>query len=180
MDIDKFLLGVAVACLGFALYVKEPIVKEVTIVPAVEAQALVANDTTPQIKDKHCLAVMVYGEARGESFYGKAAVAWTALNRYDTLPYNDICAVVLAKSQYVALSKPNLAYSAKSLKPPTDSPEWRESQKVAELAYDNIIPDPTKGATHFVNPRKLKHTPKWVRTFKLTTRIDNHTFYRHG
>ena len=32
-------------------------------------------------KEAHCLAVMVYGESRGESELGQVAVAFTAVNR---------------------------------------------------------------------------------------------------
>jgi len=135
-------------------------------------------------KEKQCLAAMVFGEARGESFYGKVGVAYTAINRYETGRYLTMCAVVLDTHQYTSFSvRPNLVGVATDpdrkpkIKNKIEEEAWEESKLVAELVYDDIIPDPTKGATHFLAPKKLKKLPKWARVYTKTAQIENHTFY---
>lgn len=135
-------------------------------------------------KEKQCLAAMIFGEARGESFYGKVGVAYTAINRYETGRYLTMCAVVLDTHQYTSFSvRPNLVRVATNpekrpiLRNYLEEEAWTESKLVAELVYDDIIPDPTKGATHFLAPKKLKTLPKWARVYTKTIQIENHTFY---
>lgn len=130
-------------------------------------------------KDKHCLAVMIYGEAKGESFYGKAGVAWTAINRFNSYYYNSICDVVLNPDQYHAFQSKDLVQAASigSIPKKANKAKWEESLRVAELAYDDIIPDPTYGAKYFLNPAKIKKTPRWVFKLKRKVVIGNHHFY---
>lgn len=166
---DNFILGVGVLSLLFGFAVKEPAKAAETVLTPVE---------NFDAKDQHCLAVMIYGEARGENFYGKSAVAWTAVNRLDRMPYNGLCHVVLS-GQYHALKKHDYRVAATTGKAPRkyNTVAWEESQKVAKLVYQDTIPDPTKGATHFVNPKKLKHRPQWTRKLKKTVVIESHEFY---
>jgi spore germination cell wall hydrolase CwlJ-like protein len=174
MKMDNFILKVAVLCVLFGISVKGAPNKP--IVYAIEDPKLVVEASSEQ-KDKHCLAVMIYGEAKGENFYGKSAVAWTAINRYDRMPYNSICSVVLARNQYHAFNRHTYVVAAIKGSPPANDESWEESKKVAELAYNGVLPDPTKGSTHFVNPKKLKFKPKWLSKLKLKAIIESHTFY---
>jgi N-acetylmuramoyl-L-alanine amidase len=130
-------------------------------------------------KDIHCLAVMIYGEARGENFYGKAGVAWVAYNRYQKLPYDSICKVIMDTSQFHALQNTRFFTAVVNQKTPqsVNIKAWKESQKVAELVYNEIIPDPTLGSLYFVNPAKLKGKVLWLRKFKRKAAIENHHFY---
>ena len=172
-NISVILVALLVIAVGLLFKPPErPI--NVTVVPAPEARLEIEDMYT---EDKHCLAVMIYGEARGESFYGKAAVAWVALNRYDKLPYNSVCDVVVKKHQFTSVVG-KLKQAALAGFNPAKNAEWLESQQVAELAFDNVIPDPTKGATHFLNPAKLKALPKWAKVFEKTVVIENHHFFK--
>lgn len=146
----------------------------------VEADVKVSAD---QVK---CLATMVYGEARGESFTGKVAVAYTALNRATT---KTLCQVVLAPKQYsIFNNNPALKIAATSLhiepkqKNNIDEDSWEESKRVAHLVAKRLIKDPTQGATHYFAPKlmaikKYKY-PKWISQYTLVAVIDQHRFYK--
>jgi spore germination cell wall hydrolase CwlJ-like protein len=169
MKMDKLILVIGILILLLAVSVKEPAKAEAKVLQPIE---------NFDAKDQHCLAVMIYGEARGENFYGKSAVAWTAVNRLDRMPYNGICHVVLS-GHYHAFRNNDFRVAATTGKAPSklNAMAWKESTKVAKLVYEDTIPDPTKGATHFINPKKLKYKPKWTRKLKRTVVIDNHEFY---
>lgn len=176
-DVSLALVGLFVVVLAFGW---KPPPTKVVIVPAPAEEAIQVVETSPQelnLEDKHCLAVMIYGEARGESFYGKAAVAWVALNRFDNHPYSSVCDVITKGHQFTSIQG-KLKQSVLSGSPPAQNKAWEESTRVAELAYDNVIPDPTEGATHFLNPTKLKFLPRWARKFEKTIVIGRHHFFK--
>lgn len=170
-DISVALIGLFVVALAIGW---KPQPAKVVVVPIPESKIQVVELNA---EDKHCLAVMIYGEARGESFYGKAAVAWVALNRYDNYPYSSVCEVITKTHQFTSI-RGKLRQAALTGEPPVENRAWEESVKVAELAYDNVIPDPTKGATHFLNPAKLRFLPKWARKFEKTIVIEHHHFFK--
>lgn len=130
-------------------------------------------------KDKHCLAVMIYGEAGIDTFYGKAGVAWTAMNRFLNYPYSSLCQVIMREEQFKAMKKSLYRLAAVNQTAPKGASKrnWEESVRVAELVYEDIIPDPTKGAEYFVNLKKLQGYPSWLRKLRKTVSIDSHTFY---
>ncbi len=172
---DDLVLKIGVLAVAFALWIKpQTEIEAATPSPIIKTAQLELEE-----RDKHCLAVMVYGEAESETFYGKAGVAWTALNRYDRGHYNSVCGVVLQHNQFHAFRDTSLVKAATSSSSPknADRKEWEESVKVASLAYDGVIPDPTKGSTYFVNPKKLKGQPKWLKKLTKKVIIDNHHFY---
>lgn len=174
---DNFLLKLGVVALLTGIWLKPPVVEKVEAEPVKPVIQSIQYEF--EQKDKHCLAVMIYGEARSETFYGKSGVAYVALNRYQSGHYNSVCQVVVNANQFHAFANSNLRVAALNQQTPknvnTDS--WEESKKVATLAYDEVIPDPTKGATYFLNPRKIKQMPRWVHKLKRTVVIDNHHFY---
>lgn len=130
-------------------------------------------------KDKHCLAVMIYGEAGVDTFYGKAGVAWTAMNRFLNYPYSSLCQVIMEEEQFKAMKKPlyRLAVINQTAPKGALKRNWEESVRIAELVYEDIIPDPTKGAEYFVNPKRLREYPSWLRKLRKTVSIDSHNFY---
>lgn len=135
-----------------------------------------------------CLATMVYGEARGESFKGKVAVAHTALNR---TAKKTVCQVVLAPKQYsIFNNNPKLKAVALDAKvQPTlrnlfEQGAWEESKKAAAAVLAGISTDPTNGSTHYLAPTVMKAKgykyPKWSKQFELTAVIENHRFYKES
>jgi spore germination cell wall hydrolase CwlJ-like protein len=139
-----------------------------------------------QAAEEKCLAVMVYGEARGEDKTGMQAVAYTALNR---AVKSTVCSVILAPNQYsIFNNNPALRNAAKSShtkpvqKNSIDEDSWEQAVTVAKDVMNREVKDPTNGATHYIAPKlmsiKKYHYPKWSKTFKLTAVIGNHKFYK--
>ena len=156
------------------------------------AESTMCLNTKPAQKidtaQEKCLAVTIYGEARGESQKGKIAVAYTVLNRAVN---KSLCQVALAPKQYsIFNNNPKLRAAAVSLhlfpdqKNVIDERSWKESMEVAQVVMRKYIPDPTNGATHYLAPLLMtsKHYayPKWSRQYKLVAVIEGHRFYKAG
>ena len=134
-------------------------------------------------RHRECLALNIYHEAKGESELGQRAVAYVTLNRANDERYpSDICDVVYqARLDKNGLPKRNQCqfswYCDGRSDEPTDSEAYAQAKFVASVVintYGNSF-DPTMGATMYhadsVNPR-------WTSSFKETTEIENHIFYR--
>ena len=150
-----------------------PYYKEVVIDPAQEK----------------CLATMIWGEARGESAQGMAAVAHTALNRAAKSPKSGVCGVILAPKQYsIFNNNPALRKAALSKdiipasKNPIDQESWRRSAEIASMVMNGILTDPTNGATAYLAPKMMKLKgyiyPRWSREYERVAIIDSHHFYK--
>lgn len=139
-----------------------------------------------EFEQEKCLAVMVYGEARGESKEGMTAVAYTAMNR---AAKKTLCQVVLAPKQYsIFNNNPALRTAALSLhveptqKNEIDQKSWQKAVEVAAAVVRKQLPDPTNGATHYLAPKLMAlkgyKFPKWSTEYKMVAVIDNHRFYK--
>jgi len=110
------------------------------------------------------LARVIYGEARGESFQGKVAVAAVVLNRVasDKFPDN-IIDVILETGQFSCImdGQVNQEFPSK---------EIFDAARTALLGYD-----PTKGALFFYNP-EIATNLVWISARPVITRIGNHVF----
>lgn len=149
-------------------------------------RGLVNPPTIYEMHQSKCLATMVYGEARGEARKGMVAVAYTALNRARN---KTVCDVVLAPKQYSIFNdNPVLRAAAMSgnldpkQKNVIDNAGWAMAKDVADTVIRGTVPDPTKGATHYLADKvmlaKGYKYPKWSKEFKLVVTIDNHKFYK--
>lgn len=143
---------------------------------------LIAQDPS----ELKCLAVTVYGEARGESEKGQIAVAYTVKNRAKN---KSVCNVALAPKQYsIFNNNPELVAAAKSehiqprQKNQIDQRSWERAMRVATVVMHGLVPDPTNGATHYLAPALMKikryKYPKWSKQYTLVSTIDGHKFYK--
>lgn len=139
-------------------------------------------------KDVKCLAMTIYGEARGEPEQGMIAVGYTVVNRAIN---KSVCKVALEPMQYsVYNDNPTLQWAAQSLSPKAIPPKmntidraaWKQSLAIADAVLHKWVVDPTNGATHYISPVAMKalgyKDPPWVRSFELAAVIDNHVFYK--
>jgi N-acetylmuramoyl-L-alanine amidase len=149
-------------------------------------RGLVNPPTFEESKQIKCLAVTIFGEARGEPEQGMLAVGYTAANRAVN---KTVCGVVLAPMQYSVFNEnPELRAAAMSLKiiPKhdniIDAKAWKQSLRVAQVVIQKEVPDPTNGATHYLSPDLMKELgyqyPLWSKQFKLVAIINNHRFYK--
>lgn len=123
------------------------------------------------------LAKTIYGEARGESFNGKVAVAYTIINRASSPGWwgKTIVEVCLKPYQFSCWlpDDPN----SKLLSEVTiDSHAFRDCYAVACLVFNRTLPDPTNKATHY-HALSMPVPPKWAATLKATTVIGGHKFF---
>lgn len=116
----------------------------------------------------HCLARMIYSEARGEGQKGMVAVAYVAINRAQDPKYpNTLCGVVKQPYQFEGMTKP--------FKPEEEPSAWKQSRDVAILTITGMLPDITNGAKYFHTPDIF---PSWAKVKERVYLLGNHIFYR--
>lgn len=118
------------------------------------------------------LAICIWGEARGESEDGKAAVAHVVLNRWKKQSWygETINDVILKPYQFSFFNKPvDLSVIKNDL-------TWESCVFAAWEAILGISTDPTHGATHYC---RWDCWPAWRKNLKFTCQIGQHVFYRY-
>lgn len=123
-----------------------------------------------------CLALNIYFESRSEPTKGQVAVAYTTLNRVADKKFPDtVCGVVFQGGEkkrgrcqfsWWCDGKSDRVHERKA---------WTNSVRIAQLAMQRRISDPTDGALFFHHERV---NPNWSRIFELTAKIGKHLFYR--
>lgn len=115
-------------------------------------------------EDIYLLARAVHGEARGEPYIGKVAVAAVILNRVKSPEFpNTIAGVIYQPGAFTAVSDGQI-----NLTPD------EESIAAARDALNGW--DPTDGALYYYNPEKS--TSKWIWTREVHLVIGKHHFAR--
>lgn len=128
-------------------------------------------------EDRDYLIRTIAFEAGEESDEGKAAVAHVVLNRERSGRWGDsIKAVVTRPWQFEPWMTKRKQMAALS---PND-PRYRDAARIADAVLSGQIPDPTAGATHFLNPTVVRKrrggaVPKWARGEGQP--IGRHTFF---
>lgn len=116
----------------------------------------------------------VYGEARGEPFAGKLAVAWVIRNRVNRKRFGSgVIGVCLKKYQFSCWlpDDPN----SKILKSKTPKgAAWGDCKTAVVQAFSDTVEDPTHGATHYC---VLSMTPKWAIGKTPSATIGGHKFF---
>ena len=112
--------------------------------------------------DVQLLARCVYGEARGESYKGQAAVAAVILNRVKSSKFpNSIAGVIYQPGAFDVVGDGQINLS------PNNS-----ALKAAKDAMNGY--DPTGGCIYYYNPAKT--TNKWIRSRPIIVTIGQHVF----
>jgi len=129
--------------------------------------------------DEVLLARMIFGEARGESYQGRIAVAYSAVNRLQNPGRfgGNLRQVLLRRAQYSCfnLGDPNRTRLMNPMR--YDASNFRECLGVARNVLGRRVADPTNGANHYFNPNTAN--PSWANRMTRTARIGNHDFYRN-
>ena len=112
--------------------------------------------------DVNLLARCIHGEARGEPYSGKVAVAAVILNRVENASFpNSISGVIYQSGAFDAVSDGQINLT------PDD-----ESIRAANDAMAGW--DPTGGAIYYYNPKTA--TNEWIRSREIITTIGDHVF----
>ncbi|EWY40044.1 hydrolase [Skermanella stibiiresistens SB22] len=124
--------------------------------------------------DALCLARNIYFEARGESSQGQYAVAAVTMNRVRERRWPDgICGVVYQSKQFSwTITRP-----ASRPTQIQDRVAWARAAEVAVLSLVGLAPDHSRGATHYVAPKRLRRMPVWTAAMDVSHRIDGHVFF---
>jgi len=125
------------------------------------------------------MAMCIWGEARGEPWEGKLAVANVIQNRVNRHSWygKNHREVILKPYQFSSFNKRDknrrkMLYPLKY----SDLETWLECFVAGELVLASKVPDPTHGATHyFADYIKL---PKWAEEMQFIKQIGHHRFYR--
>ena len=139
-------------------------------------------------RDIDTLARTLYGEARGEDRQGKIAVACVVLNRVKKqkmcgwrdiggkrIPTID--ATCLKRWQFSCWNEndPNRKII---LNVSLDNKRFTECWEIAELAVADCLPDITKGATHYYNPKACAQ-PNWAKGKTPCAVVGHHLFFNN-
>lgn len=130
--------------------------------------------------DVDILARTLYGEARGEGLIGIEAVANVIINRIAlskqyTLWWGKNIPEVCLKPFQFSCWTPSDNNFYKLVRVTEDNPIFRMCQRVAKRAVLGILPDITKGATHY---HRKDISPAWARRLTPVYEYGNHLFYR--
>jgi spore germination cell wall hydrolase CwlJ-like protein len=129
------------------------------------------------LEDRDYLIRTVAFEAGNEPALGKAAVAHVVLNRKKSGRWGDnIGNIVTQPWQF----EPWMTRRKEVEKLSPDDPRYRKAARIADAVLDGDIPDPTWGATHFLNEtivrqRRGGSLPRWAQGEGLV--IGRHTFF---
>ena len=138
-------------------------------------QAHTALDPGSEGRD-YLIRTIVF-EASGETEIGKAAVAYVILNRRRNGSWGDrIRDVVTHPRQF----EPWITRKDEIEKLSPNDPRYLDAAKIADGVLAGLIPDPTAGATHFLNPvvvrqRRGGSLPSWAEGDGQP--IGRHVFY---
>ncbi len=133
----------------------------------------------PQTFDEvDVLTRTVYGEARGESQDGQAAVAWVILNRAKkgrTYMGKNIKEVCLKPSQFSCWNSndPNRKLLVTL---DTNNETYKRIRKIVEEVLNETRADNTHDSTHYHTSRV---EPSWAKGKNPVVTIGNHLFYNN-
>ena len=129
------------------------------------------------VDDRDYLIRTIAFEASGEPQMAQIAVAYVILNRKKSGRWGDnIKAVVTNPGQFEPWT--TRQREIEELSP--DDPRYQSAAIIADAVLSGQTPDPTAGATHFLNPTIVRERrggalPSWAAGEGLT--IGSHTFY---
>ena len=131
-----------------------------------ELVTIMVEDTNWNADDIHLLAKLIHGEARGEPYIGKVAVAAVVINRINSQIFpNTLKEVVYQPRAFTCVDDGQI-----NLTPDLDS---------YRAAFDAILGnDPTGGCVFYYNPRTA--TSRWMKTRiqASTVTLGNHIFMK--
>lgn len=135
-------------------------------------------------KEVQFIAQTIFGEAAGEPYQGRLAVANVIHNRFLSPKKNEF-----GRTYKEIIFKPEQFSSVgnKLWRKPVETPNlmteeekriYNESLDLALQVLNDTIKDNTKGAVLYYNPKKARPDWKWY-LLKHTVTIGNHKFYRY-
>lgn len=154
-----------------------PVAPVPAILTASVEKARVAYEASmPDADERHCLAMAIYFEARGESAGGQAAVAQVVLNRTKSAAYPDtICGVVFQNQHRRNACQFSFACDGKAERI-REKKAWALAQEIAEdvVAGRRDVAS-AADATHY---HATYVSPRWAPKMRRLAKIGRHVFYQ--
>jgi N-acetylmuramoyl-L-alanine amidase len=128
-------------------------------------------------EDRDYLIRTIAFEAGDEPDEGKAAVAYVVLNRTKSGRWGETIKEVVTRPWQF---EPWMTRRKEIGRLAPSDPRYKDASRIADAVLSGQIPDPTAGATHFLNPtivreRRGGSLPSWARGEGQS--IGRHTFY---
>ncbi len=129
----------------------------------------------PAGSDLDYLARTAFGEAEGEGDPGLVAVMSAVKNRLGKRKgWDTVQSVVQAPHQFESWAAGNPRRAVmEGMDPQSDT--YQHLLALAQQVMGGQSPDPTGGATLFLNPKHAN--PHWAQVAKPTVRVGNHSFF---
>lgn len=126
--------------------------------------------------ERDLLIRTVIGEAANQPPEGQAAVAHTVLNRLNSGKFGDsVTGIVLAPNQF----EPWTTRAGELARISPQSKNYQSVGDIVDAVWGGHIPDPTRGATYFLQPETVLQRsgklPDWAQG--TGTKIAQHTFF---
>jgi poly(A) polymerase len=145
--------------------------------PPAIVQKVQVNVPSASITNAYIVAATLYGEAGGEGEKGMQAVMNVIMNRAKG-DFNKARAIVLQPKQFSmwnGVSDPE-EKAMNFVKLYREDNTFKQIIKIVDRAMKGSLPDITKGATYYFNPRKAN--PGWAKRMVKTAVIGHHEFYK--
>lgn len=123
----------------------------------------------------HWIALTVLQEAANQSFSGKLAVAFVIVNRAKK---NKISCIDTVLQSYQFSCWNSDSPTKKMIANAENNSAWFECHQAASAAFYDLLKDPSNGATHYLNPRRVPKFPAWYSKEKIVAVIDDHEFLK--
>ena len=124
--------------------------------------------------DLRILALTVYGEARGETFAGKIAVAYVVRNRVLDRRWPDKVADVCRQPKQFSCWNKGEANNWPMLQADLSDRVFQECYAAAASVLAGVVRDGTLGSTHY---HTLAVKPSWAEGRASAGAIGHHVFY---
>lgn len=126
----------------------------------------------------YLMTLTIMQEAGGEPFMGQLAVGYVIMNR--TKQGDSVSDVIFKKLQFSCW---NTDSPTRMILDTMQDATFESAYKAACAAYFELTPDPTSGATHYLNEEVTRQIrggtlPSWFNESRVTIRIKHHTFLR--
>ena len=141
----------------------------------ISTSASIAAQNFEPAKERQCLALNIYFEARSEPLLGKIAVGHVVLNRIHDSRFPESACAVIQQGGYMLRHRCQFSWWCDGLSDrPANLRAWKQSMHLAKLILIGTLPDPSGGALWY-HADYVK--PSWSKALTRNAKLGRHIFY---